>query len=137
MLTRRAALKGETAVAVSAAAITAANAVAASPCEPLLEMEREWIAWRDHCRAYPDDSDEARDPLFDRLIEMEVQMHRTPATTPAGIAVKLRMWARHHGSDFGEDWWQSSVEDFGSNLDVVPIIGALHDAERLAGRVQS
>ena len=100
MLTRRAALKGGTAVAVSAAVGTAASAVAipvsANPDanledlhagwhadEPLLEMEREWIAWRDHCRAYPDDSDEARDPLFDRLIEMEVQMHRTPATTPA------------------------------------------------------
>ena len=85
----------------------------------------------------PDESDEARDPLLDRLIEMEVEMHRTPATTPAGIAVKLRMWARHHGSGLGEDWWQSSVEDFGQNLDVVPIIGALRDAERLAGRAQS
>ena len=94
MLTRRAALQGGTAAVVCTAAITAANAVAASPCEPLLEMEREWIAQRDHYRTYPDESDEARDPLLDRLIETEVQMHRTPATTPAGIAVKLRMWAR-------------------------------------------
>ena len=105
--------------------------------EPLLEMEREWIARRDHYRTYPDESDAARDPLLDRLIETEIEIHRTPATTPAGIAVKLRMWARHHGSGFGEDWWQGSVEDFGQNLDVVPIIGALRDAERLAGRAQS
>ena len=79
---------------------------------------------------------EARNPLFERLTEMEVQMHRTPATTPAGIAVKLRMWARLHGHHFEGNWWERSVEDFGHDLDVVPIIGALHDAERLAGRAQ-
>jgi hypothetical protein len=105
--------------------------------EPLLEMEKEWFAWRDHCCNYPDESDAARDPLFERLTEMEIQMHRTPATTPAGIAVKLRMWARLHGHRFEGNWWERSVEDFGHDLDVVPIIGALHDAERLSGRVQS
>ena len=154
MLSRRAALKGGTAVAVSAAVGTAASAVAipvsANPDanledlhagwhadEPLLEMEKEWFAWRDHCCNYPDRSDAARDPLFEQLNAMEVEMHRTPATTPAGIAVKLRMWARLHGHHFEGDWWERSVEDFGYDLDVVPIIAALHDAERLAGRAQS
>jgi len=123
----------EGATAAQAAPVPIASTIE----EPLLEMEREWFAWRDHCCTYPDESDAARDPLFERLTEMEVEMHRTPATTPAGIAVKLRMWARLHGHRFNGDWWERSVEDFGWDLDVVPIVAALHDAERLAGRAQS
>ena len=105
MLSRRDALRGGTAVATCAAVSTAAgaiDAVVAKESEPLLEMERQWIARRDHYRTCPDESDEARDPLLDCLIEMEVEIHRTPATTPAGIAVKLRMWAQATRSVLGE-----------------------------------
>ena len=41
-----------------------------------------------------DDSDEATDPLHDALNETAYKIFQTPATTPAGIAVKLVLWAR-------------------------------------------
>ncbi len=135
-ITRRAALKGTAAVAavgVPVAAPLAAIPISQATDEPLQEMERQWLAWRDYCRTYPDESDEARDPLYDRLNEIEFQIHRTPAKSPSGIAVKLRMWGRSHGYSFPGEWWELSVGDFDGDLDHMPIVSALRDAERLAG----
>ncbi len=138
-ITRRTALRGTAAVA-AVAAVPVAAPLAAIPInqatdEPLQEMERQWLAWRDYCRTYSDESDEARDPLYDRLNEIEFQIHRTPAKSPSGIAVKLRMWGRSHGYSFPGEWWELSVEDFDGDLDHMPIVSALRDAERLAGEV--
>ena len=134
-MTRRAALKGTAAVAAVAAVPVA---ISETGNEPLLEMEQRWLAWLDYCCTYPDESDEARDPLFAQLNEIEFQMHRTPAKGPAGIAVKLRMYARSH-SYYGDvgPWWERPVEDFAGDLDYMPLVSALRDAERLAGSVQS
>ena len=60
--------------------------------DPILALKREWEARYtalDEQRDTGDDSDEARQPFYDRLDETEVQILRTPATTPAGITVKL------------------------------------------------
>ena len=69
--------------------------------DPVIALKREWEArykaldeQRDDPNA--DDSDEAVQPFYDRLHETEVQILRTQATTSAGIAVKLILWARLH-----------------------------------------
>ena len=72
---------------------------------------------------------------------MEYQIHETPVKTPAGIAVKLRLWARSHcppeetpggWQECAENWHKAPVEEFVGDLDNMPIIGALRDLERLA-----
>jgi len=75
------------------------------------------------------------------LAETSFKIFQTPATTPAGIAVKLVIWARYHiheGLKFEDDLSRFPVSDYTSlDLDHLPIISALHDLDRLAGGMQS
>ncbi len=125
-ISRRNALMGASAAAVAAGV---PGAVQAFPVEPLLAMEREWFAQRDYLHNYPDDSDAALDPLYDRLYAIEEKIMGTPAQSFAGIAVKLRLVA--HYSDAinlgceGLDWDRKIA------------FHALRDAERLAGGARS
>lgn len=68
-----------------------------------------------------DDLYEQDDALFDRQCAIEHRMAVTPALTAAGIAIKLRRWAKFADLDCDED----------EHL----VISALQDAERLAGEV--
>ena len=129
-ISRRAALAGATA-AVAVAAIPAAQA---ATDETLLRMEQEWLAFRDYANNYPDESDEARGPLYARLQEMEDRIFATPAQTPGGIAVKLRLWS-HYYVPFTDRkfWWRGDVDqmnghEFGLGM-------TMRDLERLAGAV--
>ena len=93
---------------------------------PLLEIEREWLAWLDRCNNDPDTSDQAIDANCARLFKIEQRIIDTPARSPAGIAVKLRLFAHYEKppAEFCIGNWQLMTT-------------ALHDAERLAGRVKS
>ena len=79
--------------------------------------------------------------LLDALGETSFEILKTPATTPAGIAVKLVIWARYHireGHKFEDDLARFPVSDYTSlDLTDLPIISALHDLERLAGEARS
>ena len=109
--------------------------------DPVLALKAEWEARYkalDEHRDDPDsdESDEAVQPLYDRLHETEVQILRTRATTPAGIAVKLILWARQNlkrGVTTGLSWNREPIEGELHDLDSLPVISALHDLERLAG----
>ncbi len=76
------------------------------------------------------------DPLHDRLMEAELAIYRTPATSPAGVAIKLWLWTRTFPPSWetpaGQDWWEAPVADMPDVLDHMPIASALQDLERLA-----
>ena len=118
----------------------------AAPGDPVLALKREWEArYRllDEQRDDPnaDDSDEAVQPFFDRLRETESQILRTQATTPAGIAVKLILWARLHCTAdevSGLSWNRKSIKGEPFDLDRLPVLSALLDLERMkAGAITS
>jgi hypothetical protein len=71
-----------------------------------------------------DDIDDRLEPHYQRRDDLEYRITETPATSVAGIAVKLRLFARHTDSESGD-----FVHDF--------VLSALRDAERLAGRAES
>jgi hypothetical protein len=106
--------------------------------DPVLALKREWEARYkalDGQRDTGDDSDEARQPFYDRLREIEQRILRTWATTPAGIAVKLILWARLRCSAdevSGLSWNRKSIEGEPFDLDRLPVMSALHDLERMA-----
>ncbi len=93
--------------------------------DPVLALKREWEAryqLLDEHRDDPDadDSDKAVDPFYDRLRETECQILHTRATTPAGIAVKLVLWARlrsEAGGTSGLDWNGEPIEGKPFDLD--------------------
>ena len=84
----------------------------------------------------PTDSDEASEPFYKRMDETII--FHTPATSPAGVAVKLILWARQHcGVDAsGLSWNREPIEGKPLDLDYLPVISALHDLERLAGEAR-
>ena len=129
-----------TGVATAPLAIKAAGVKAALAVEPLLAMEQEWAAFRDYCNNYPDESDAAVDPLFDRLTEMERQIYRTPAAILEGVVVKLRLWSRYYAEfssheGFEDSWWRG---DYGpERLDVMGFANVMRDLERLAEAARS
>ena len=109
--------------------------------DPVLALKAEWEARYKLLKEQPDDSsDKALQPFYNRLHETEVQILRTGATTPAGIAVKLILWARQNlerGVTTGLSWNREPIEGEPHDLDRLPVISALHDLERLAGRARS
>ena len=121
-ISRRDALMGAGAAAVVAGVPVA---VMGDPVEPLLAMEREWFAQRDYIHNYPDDSDAALDPLYDRRDAIEEKIMGTPARSFAGIAVKLRLAAYYFevfNSGYSSLDWDRKI-----------VFHALRDLERLAG----
>ena len=104
--------------------------------DPVLVLKREWLARWERIQKEPDESDEARDPLYERLSETEYEVFQTPATTLAGVAFKLVLWARPHiGYDAsGAGWSKTPAETYPRDLDELPVVSALHDLERLAGQ---
>ena len=134
-ITRRGALIG-----ASAAAVVAGVPGTVQGVEPLLAMEQEWAAFRDYCNNYPDESDEAVNPLFERLTEMERQIYRTPAATLEGVVVKLRLWSSYYAEfssheGFKDSWWRG---DYGPGyLDAMGFANIMRDLERLAGAARS
>ena len=149
-ISRRDALLGATAAAavtgltVAPLAMKAAGVKAAltaeptrvQPVEPLLAMEQEWATFRDYCNSYPDESDAAVNPLFERLTEMERQIYVTPAATLEGVVVKLRLWSSYYAEfssheGFEDSWWRG---DYGPEyMDVLGFANVMRDLERLAG----
>ena len=143
-ITRRNALVGASAAAVTGLtvaplAMKAAHVKAALAGEPLLAMEQEWLESRDYYETYLDQSDETDDRLFDKLLDLQYRILLTEAKSPAGVAVKLRMHCRNncwHEEDFANLRPEDAARGMG-NLEVLPLKAALHDLERLAGRVRS
>ena len=134
-ISRRGALIG-----VGAAAVVAGVPGAVQAVEPLLAMERAWSAQRYFYNgpALHDESDEAREPHFRRLEEMEWSIYQTPAQTPQGVATKLRLWSRYyacfHERCYEGEWWKSDLDrmtfaEFG-------FANVMRDLERLAGEVR-
>ena len=130
MLTRRAALKGGTA---TVAAIASAGAVAARVAvdEPLIQLERQWRARLDATHDLPDEMpEEERQPYYDAVSGVEVEIRETPAQSVSGLCVKLRLYAHYKGLFNRPEWWGLDWTDELAKA-------ALLDAERLAGRAQS
>ena len=88
-ISRRNALLG---AAAAPLAIKAAGVKAALAGDPVLALEREWLAQLDLIHNYPDDSDEALDPLHERAYETERQLFLMPAGSLRGVLTKLRVW---------------------------------------------
>jgi len=146
MYTRRETLRGGTA---AVAAIAAAGAVAgaavpavanwqtpsvlpAAADEPLLALERQWLRQRHYANyEQPGETDEEREPAFEALDEIGDQIYETPAQSYAGVAVKLRMYARIEGFVDERTWW--AHPSVGDDL----ALSALRDLERLAGGASS
>ncbi len=97
-ITRRDALVGATAAAVVTGAITAPLAIKAAGVkaalvgDPVLALERQWLAQLDFIHNYPDDFDEALEPLYERADEIERQLFSMPAESVRGVPTKLRVW---------------------------------------------
>ncbi len=147
-ITRRDALMGASAAAIVTGLTTAPLVIKAAGVktalanpggvndEPLLTMEQEWHDQRDFYNNYPDESDEAREPLYRRLEEIEWSIYQTPAQTPQGVAIKLRLWSRYYASFhdrcYNGDWWTGDLE--GMDYAEFGFANVMRDLERLAGR---
>ena len=102
--------------------------------DPVIVLKREWQARWERYESETDESEEVTDPLHDRVNETAYEIFQTPATTPAGIAFKLVLWARQHigHGAFGAGWSKPPVSAYNSlDLDNLPVVSALHDLERL------
>jgi hypothetical protein len=101
--------------------------------DPVLALKREWEARWERYASETDKSDKATDPLHDALNETAYEIFQTPATTPAGIAFKLVLWAHQHidHDDEGTDWSRPPVTAYSRDLDHLPVVSALHDLERM------
>ena len=128
-----------TGAAVAPLAFKAAGVKAALGGDPVLALEREWRARLDYVHNYPDDSDAALDPLYERVNEIERQLFLTPAESVQGVLTKLRVWHYYYSPGSCADqpydrvWWRG-------NLDNLPIadlgsVAVMRDLERLAGEV--
>ena len=105
--------------------------------DSVLVLKREWDIRRERLESEPDESDAVRDPLFDRMNEMEYAIHGTPATTVAGVAVKLWLWTRTISPmNAGVDWWKAPLSEMTEPrqgwLEFVPVASALQDLERMS-----
>ncbi len=139
-ISRRDALATGAAAAVTGLTTAPLAMKAALAGEPLLAMEQEWLAQRDFYNSdLPDESDEALDPLFDKLLDFQYRILLTEAKSPAGVAVKLRMHCRNNcwsEEDFAAPRPEDAARGVG-NLEVLPLKAALRDLERLAGEARS
>ena len=146
-ITRRNALLGATAAAVVTGAATAPLAIKAAGVkaalggDPVLALEREWLAQLDFIHNYPDDSDEALDPLYERANEIERQLFSMPAESLRGVLTKLRVW-HYYGYDsdltglpYGHVWWRVGFDNL--RLANLGSVAVMQDLERLAGEVRS
>ena len=102
--------------------------------DPVLVLKREWEARWQRFESETSESDEVMEPLNDRMNETAYEIFQTPATTLAGVAFKLVLWAHQHiGHDAsGAGWSKPPVESFPQDLDHLPVVSALHDLERMA-----
>ncbi len=96
-ISRRTALTTGAAAAVTGLttaplAMKAAGVKAALAGDPVLALEREWLAQLDFIHNYPDDFDEALEPLYERADEIERQLFSMPAESVRGVLTKLRVW---------------------------------------------
>ena len=146
-ISRRDALLGATAAAavtgLTAAplAIKAAGVKAALGGDPVLALEREWLARLDFVHNYPDDSDEALDPLYERVHHVERQLFLMPAESVQGVLTKLRVWHYYYSPGSCADqpydrvWWRGSLD----NLPLADLgsVAVMRDLERLAGEARS
>ncbi len=146
-ITRRDALLGATAAAavtgltVAPLAIKAAGVKAALAGDPVLALEREWLAQLDFIHNYPDDSDEALNPLYERASEIERQLFLMPAESLRGVLTKLRVWHYHYsdcslvGRPYVHVWWRVGFDNLClANLGAVAV---MRDLERLGGESRS
>ena len=125
-ISRRNALLGSAAFTATTAA-AGSVAAASHPVEPLIELGRLWQARLEVANAIPDGmSWEDWQPHFDAVADLEVEIRETPATSFAGLAVKLRLYA-HYTSLFDKP--AGYDPDWTDELQ----LAALRDAERLAG----
>ncbi len=90
-ISRRTALATGAAAAVTGLTVAplgmkAAGVQAALAGDPVLALEREWLAQLDYVHNYPDDSDDALEPLYRRADAIEEKIMGTPATTAAALA---------------------------------------------------
>ena len=92
-----------------------------------IKRQREKRAW--YRRVGLEDWDAREKPLYERMDRAETCIMNTPASGPAGMAVKLRMYARLTGAD--DDI--QSVADNDLEWDQRFVRNVLRDAERLAG----
>ena len=137
-ISRRTALTGATA-AVAATIVPTAAVATTEPEDPVLVLKREWEARYNLIPSDPDASDEYLEPFYRRVDEIEDRILQTPATTSAGVVVKLVLWARQHcesGCTTGLSWNHESIEGRALDLDRLPVISALNDLERLAGEAR-
>ncbi len=106
--------------------------------EPLLAMEQEWLAYRDYCNNHPDESDEARERLYEPLYRMEEIIFRIPAKTPAGVAVKVRLFAHYYTvvEADGLPWWEGDIKAI-ADPEQKWLGLVMRDLERLAGGLPS
>ncbi len=146
-ISRRDALLGATAAAavtgLTAAplAFKAAGVKAALAGDPVLALEREWLAQLDFAHNYPDDSDEALEPLYERANEIERQLFLMPAESVRGVMTKLRVWHYYYAPDSLGDkpyervWWRGCLD----NLPLADLgsVAVMQDLERLAGEARS
>ena len=146
-ITRRNALLGATAAAVVTGATVAPLAIkagatkAALAGDPVLALEREWLAQLDFVHNYPDDSDEALEPLYKRADEIERQLFLTPAETALGVLTKLRVWHYYYGScsweaqPYARVWWRGCLD----NLHIAELgsVAVMRDLEHLSGGARS
>ncbi len=142
-ITRRDALLGATAAAavtgltMAPLAIKAAGVKAALAGDPVLALERKWLAQKDFIRNYPDDSDEALAPLYERADEIERQLFLMPAESIQGVLTKLRVWHYYYspcpweGQPYDRVWWRVHLDNL--PLASVGSVAVMRDLERLAG----
>ena len=123
-ISRRGALIGAT-----AAAVVAGVPGAVQGDEPLLAMEREWLAQRDYIHRFPHESDAEIEPLYERQDALEKKIMETPAHSFAGIAVKLRL--------AGYYTWSLNGCAEGLDFDRQIMLMTLRDLERLAKEARS
>ena len=86
---------------------------------------RAWIARQREAQALErelgiHDWDERTEPLYERLDAIETEICKTPARTPAGIAVKLRICAHYKGLSDPDD-----VDDWNDGM----VLAALRDPD--------
>ncbi len=111
--------------------------------DPVLALKRDWDARWQRYESETDESDEVMDPLHDQLTDAEYAIHLIPATTLAGVAVKLWLWTRTKTPEANTEpeWWKAPLSEMSERgqgwLEFLPIASALQDLERLAGEARS
>ena len=129
-ISRRNLMRGVAATALAAGGPGVAVAALADDDELLLALEREWRRREDYFNGLEEYSDDEATRLGDWCWEIEREILDTPARTLAGVAVKLRFFAR---VDEGANFDIGSLglpSEWGDNGDAAAL-SALVDCERL------